>query len=313
MIRRRVTLLVFLMVLFSSLFPLGSRSFGEDPLWLMLEKGRKAVREGELGEALTIFHSALGRAEEEGQLLPEADLWLGYIFEQEGEWRLAEEQYRKVLDQKGFLYIPEEAFTVLYRLAGIYENSSRYGSYEATLKEILALNRNEPGQQGIDPRVVAREEAMYRLFLRDGMDKLFTLYRDDNRKYQMAYQKLGVFSYRTGLYRESVRYLIQALITPVTNLVEQRRREEYKYQFTSMSTLLPPVLDDPDLAAYLRETSAAESLYYLGAALYAYGEIARSQEVWRLLILFPETEPYRRRALRQLTAPFVEPLLLPQD
>ena len=230
-----------------------------------------------------------------------------------GNGQLAEEQYVKALNQKEFLYVPEDAFTILHRLARIYENSSRYGFYEASLRQILGLNRHEPGQGKVDPGVVAREEAMHRLFIRGGLDKLFSLYREDDRRYQMAYQKLGVFNYRTGLYQESIRYLIQALMTPVTNLVNFQRERDHKYSYTTMEALLGPTLENQDLESYLGETRVAESLYYLGAALYAYGEILRAEEVWRLVLLFPETEPLRGRARRQLANPFVEPLLLPQE
>ena len=300
--------LIFLMAV---LLPLKAQSPGEEPLWLVMERGRRAVRQGELGEALTIFRGALGRSRKMGRPLPEAELWMGYIFEEEGEWQLAEKQYLESLEHKDFLYNLEDVFTILHRLARIYENSSQYGSYEASLKKILELDRQDPGK--IDPGVVAREEAMYRLFVREGMDKLFTLYREDEKKYQLAHQKLGVFSYRTGLYRESILYLLKALISPVTNLVDFQMKEDPGYEFTAMAALLPSALEEKALASYLRETRAAESLYYLGAALYAHGEALRAQEVWRLLLFFPTTELFRERARRQLLSPFVEPLLLPQE
>lgn len=293
--------------------PLFSQIYQDEPDWLLLERGRMAVRAGELGTALTYFRTVQGRADDEGRAHPEADLWIGYIFEQEGEWSLAEEQYRRVLENREALYVPEDAYTVLYRLAGIYERSSRYGSYEGVLKQILTLDRTVPGSNQLDPRVVERQEAIYRLFLRDGLNKLFILYREDRRKYQMAYTKLGVFTYRTGLYRESIQNLLQALMTPVTNLVEQIRLKDFSYQFAEMEELIPRALENPVFSAYLQEAFVPEILYYLGASLFAYGEIGRADEVWRLLLLFPDQEPFRARAVRQLSSPFVEPLLVPQE
>ena len=301
--------LVFLVILPS----LSSQVYQDEPDWLLLERERMAVSAGELGTALTLIRTVQGRADDEGRAHPEADLWIGYIFEQEGEWALAEEQYRRVLENRDALYVAEDAFTVLYRLAGIYEKSSRYGSYEGVLKQILTLDRAVPGSNQLDPRVVERQEAVYRLFLRDGMNKLFILYREDRRKYQMAYTKLGVFTYRTGLYRESIQNLLQALMTPVTNLVEQVRLKDFSYQFAEMEELIPRALESPEFSSYLQETFVPEILYYLGASLFAYGEIGRADEVWRLLLLFPDHEPYRARAVRQLSSPFVEPLLVPQE
>ncbi len=303
----------FLLLLFILAAGASAQVYQDEPDWLLLERGRMAVREGELGTALTFFRTVQGRADDQNRPHPEADLWIGYIFEQEGEWALAEEQYKRVLENRDFLYVPEDAFIVLYRLAGIYEKSSRYGSYEGVLKQILTLDRTVPGSQSLDPRVVERQEAVYRLFLRDGLNKLFILYREDRRKYQMAYTKLGVFSYRTGLYREAISHLLQALMTPVTNLVEQIRLKDFSYQFAEMEELIPRALEDPLFAEYIQETFVPEILYYLGASLYAYGEIGRADQVWRLLLLFPDQEPYRARAVRQLSSPFVEPLLVPHE
>lgn len=301
--------ILILILLTSLIFSISAQA--ADPIWLLLERGRQAVRSGELGEAFTIFRQIQAQGVEDGILYPEADLWLGYIFEQEGEWGLAEAQYQKVVDNRSSLYIKDDVFTVLYRLANIYETSSRYGQYESTLKDILDLGK-PPEDVAIDPFEVAKDEAMYRVFIRDGFDKLFLLYREDERKYQLANQKLGVFSYKTGLYRESVHYLIQALTTPITNMINKLRANDYSFEFSGTEDLFTMAIEDKDLSDYMNETHVAESLYYLGASLFAYGELARSEEIWNLLLIFPRQYTYRQRAIRQLSSPFIEPLLLPQ-
>jgi len=311
--RTERTILIISMIL-AFLLPVslpGLQAGEEAPLWLKLEEARNALRDRELGTALQIYREILGDAEENGKTVPEAEMGLGYIFEQEGELELARVQYQRALDHADGLYVPEDRFTILYRLAGIYSRSLQYGRYEQTLRTILALGSGTSG--GPDSQALAYQEAMYTVLLRNGPDKLFTLYRKDERNIQRAYGELGLYCYRTGLYREAVRNLIPSLVTPLTNAVSYRRDRDFEYEYTRLDRFIGESFGDPFLANYLAETDFLKNLYYLGASLYASGYQTLAREIWTALLAGPAADPWRDRAVRQLNEPFVEPLLTPQN
>ncbi|MBI9100879.1 MAG: hypothetical protein JEY99_00575 [Spirochaetales bacterium] len=289
------------------LFSLDDRE--ETPDWLMIERGRQAIIDRELGDALRIFRSILGNAANEGRMVPEAEMWLGYIFEQEGETELAVQQYNRALDHADILYVMEDKYTILYRLANLYEAIYQYGKYETLLKRIIT----EGSADEVEPEasLIYLQEAMFNALMRDGIDKLFILYRKNEKKLQPAYSKLGLYHYKTGLYREAVRNYISSLITPVTNVVDYQRNLDFTYEYTTLSEFLFDSLSDPVLSDYLEEVGFVQDLYYLGASLFGTGNTGMSREIWMAILHSAPDSTWKERANRQLTDPFIEPLLIP--
>ena len=303
---------LFIFILTAPFFGLSALNGSDDlPEWLLLEKGRQAVIDRELGDALQIFRTIQSKASEENRFVPEADMWIGYIFEQEGETEIAITQYERALEHQDSLYIEEDKFTILYRMANIYESIYQYGKYEQILKRII--NEGSSSRQGPDTSLIYQQEAMFNVLLRDGIDKLFILYRKDERKLQPAYSQLGLYHYRTGLYRESVRNYIASLITPVTNVIAYQRDKEFTYQYTNLEDFLQENLNDPLMAAYLQEVGVIKDLYYLGASLYAMGSNGPARYIWLALLHGSPNSVWRDRANRQLTEPFIEQLLTPSN
>lgn len=280
-----------------------------EPAWLTIERGRKAIREGDIDVALSIFRSELGRGVAEDTPKPEAEFWIGYIFELEGELELAERQYLRALERKNHLYSPEDAYTILYRLAFLYEMMYKYGSYEATLTQVLDMSLEEQsGEISSD-----RGELMYSLLEREGLNRVLLLYRSGAEIGQVAFRRLGKFYYQTGRYRESIVVLLDSLVISVSTLIEHIREHNREYEFISLETLLFEIEGSKLFSSYLSESGFSENLYYLAASLFAQGEVRRSREVWSILLYLPEGNFFREKAVQQLAEPYIEPLLFPQD
>ncbi len=278
------------------------------PRWLMLEKGKQAILDRELGDGLRIFRSILGDASTRGESVPEAEMWLGYIFEQEGEKELAVEQYNRALDNSDALYVKEDKFTILYRLANLYESTYQYGKYEQTLNRIINADSED---SGADATNLLIQEAMFNVLLRDGVDKLFILYRKDERKLQPAFSRLGLYHYKTALFREAVRNLISTLITPVTNTVEYMRLQDFEYEYTNLSDFILDSRDEPYISDYLNEVMFIKNLYYLAASMHGLGRTEQAKYIWRAIVRNAPDSGWRDRSNSQLTEPFIEPLLTP--
>ena len=74
----------------------------QQPPWILLEHGRSAFERRDLTAAL----DALLDAVEADNEYPEAEFWLGRIYEAQGQLILAEEQYRRALDLSLYLRVP---------------------------------------------------------------------------------------------------------------------------------------------------------------------------------------------------------------
>ncbi|MDR1894682.1 MAG: hypothetical protein LBQ61_08390 [Spirochaetales bacterium] len=278
------------------------------PLWLRLEEAKQALRDRQLGEAVYIYRDILSRAEKRGETVPEAEMGLGIIFKEEGELELARLQFLSAWEHAGQLYVPDDRYTILYHLADIYSLTYQFREYEKVLLQIIALGTGT--ENSLNPEIVAYHEAMYLGLLRNGPDRVFVLYRRNLENIQNACSALGLYYYRTGYYRESLRNLIAAAVSTVTVAVEFKRQEVFDYEFTTLSAFILQCRRDPGLAAYLGESRFYENIYYLGAALFALGEVSRARETWdSLASALDFGDPLRDRTLGQLNSPYVEPLL----
>ena len=87
------------------------------PPWLILEYGRKAFGEMELGVAFRYAREAI---EKQGMFYPEAEILIGDVFRAEGNTDLARRQYEKALENARQLYVLNEKYKILYKLADIH-------------------------------------------------------------------------------------------------------------------------------------------------------------------------------------------------
>ena len=111
------------------------------PGWVLYEKGLFLYEQGKLDQALEYFNLSA----KSGSLTPEANYSIGRIYEEEGDYLLAEKQYDKALEDARFLYIPEQKWSIYYSLAGIYLNRDEYDRYEQMLLSVLM--KSSPGMK----------------------------------------------------------------------------------------------------------------------------------------------------------------------
>ena len=269
------------------------------PTWLLIERGREAFELGEYGLASRVFREVISRE----KVSPDAEMWLGIIFEQEGEYLLAEKQYLKVLEYKNQLYMNEEEFTILNRLSEIYEKTNEYGKYEKTLLTII-----EKDEEYRDNFKILY--AMNDVLKERGLDKLFELYRFKKNKFNKARTELGIFYYRTGRYSDAQINLVVSIMSILTTGFDYIYDKTYTYEYTDFETHIESMLDEPVLKEFIDSNNLFMTLYYLAASLYAEGYLETSAELWEIISVYDEPgSTWRIRSERQLQAPFIEPII----
>ncbi len=271
------------------------------PAWLLLEQGKQAFHNRNFGTALALFRESIAVGGE----TPEADAWIGQVFEEEGELNLAVDQYKRALALKQQFVVREDALTIRYALANIYFETNEYGKYEVALREIVAEDN-----YFTNPDLGGMRDAMLRILRSGGFDRLMLLYRLTDLRTLAAHSELGAFMYRTGRYRDATLNLAFSTITDFTTAIEELRRIDPDFEFTSIHDLLARSLKDPRLASYFASAHLYRDLYYLAASLFASGIAGRAQEIWTLDIDYaPKESPWRQRSVVQNRNPFIEPIL----
>ena len=291
------------------LCPLPSIVFAQDgdaePSWLLLELGKRAYDDREYGEALFLFRKVIGSGN--GASVPgssEAEMWIGRIFTQEGEYALAEKQYQRALENLELFYAPGNELTTRYLLSELYARQDEYGSYERVLAEIVA--RDEVFGKSETPAMM---ENLRKTLLDRGFDKVIELYRLGDPGLVRARLELGEYRYLTGAPEEAVDDLLIGAVTVVSETVAYLRNKDPEYAYSAFPTFVRRAYRWENSREYIAEAELFRIMYYLGASLHAAGYPGPANGVWELVASISDSGVWFDRAIRQLNNPYQEPLL----
>lgn len=272
----------------------------KDPPWLLLDLGKRAYRQKDFGQALDYFRTAIDR----GGTTPEAEMWIGRVFEEEGELDLAETQYQRALSDASQFQIPGEATTIRYDLARIYNNTNQYGKYEVMLKKIVALDKEYSDHQESFTR-----QSMVRVLKTDGLNKLLVLYRLHNKETLQAHSELGELYYKTGRYSDAIMNLTFSVITIFTVAIDAYKSADPTYDFSTLDNLFLMASKDSRINDYLASTHIFRTLYYLASSLYAAGSTDRADAIWKLIMRHSPMDEWYLRSDAQIDSPHIEPIM----
>ena len=303
--------------------------FAADPPWVLLERGKVAFEERDLTTAL----DRLLEAVEADNAYPEAEYWLGRVYEAQGQAILAEEQYRRAIDLSIYLRVPDDVIEYRYSLALLLlgRGSPRQLEAEAMLHALA----DEEGASR--PATISMEHQYMEILTGTGPDELLYLYREELTWSLRARRLLGEMAWNDSRYRTSLLESTRVVMSMLSTAAEayRGRYPEWRFDIDAEADRAQPdrdvrysggadgtiylvdsVLNEmPDVAAWLSDEGFWSQVYLLAASLYAegYGETARS--VWTILVdEDPLTGTYSGRseagtwgrlAARQLEEPFI--------
>ncbi|MBA7530696.1 hypothetical protein ES705_22906 [subsurface metagenome] len=299
MVFRACTLLFTIILLTGALD--AQESDNDPPYWLLFEKGKYEFERGELGRALMFFQQAREKA---GGNYPQAEVAIGDIFFNGQEYSLAEEFYKKAYEHRQAFLTQQEKYGVLLKLALLYENMSAYKQMEDQLLEIIRD----------DPYFSDKAYSRYRIFLsdlfkKDGLDQMLRYYRIDIIFSQEAHSRLSYFYYRTGNNSKSILHALYAINAVLSRAIEEIRKEDPEYQFTSIGKLLLLAPERDNILRLFYGSDIFRTLYYLAGASFVAGFKTRAWQVWRLIADTPLALEYAVLSAKQLNSPWVEPYI----
>jgi len=300
-VRRRRTAITLVCVLAVLCGAATAAAAQGEPAWVAYERGRQAFRAGEFGEAVRMFRGAIER----GGPYPEAEAAIGEVYLVEGSLGLAERQFQRAIRQRGALAVPEDEFSLWYRLAEVYELLENPRAYELALREVV-----ERDERYRDDEYSSEREGYRRVVREEGLDRLLVLYRQPDDFARKAHALLGEHYLRTGNYGRAVEHLLFAAIKVLSELIEIELERDPRYEFSSVSALLDRVEQRRETREYLGETGLYRMIYYLGSALYGDDpSLTTARVIWETVSEREAAGDWARRAAEQVADPTLEPLI----
>lgn len=301
----------------------------QEPPWILLERAKSAYESRDLTQAMEMLLDAV----EQENDYPEAEFWLGRVYEAQGQSVLAEEQYRRALNISLYLRVPEDAILYQYALAEliIQRDSERRLEAETILNRIIN-DETPPGEAEI-----ALDHKYIDLVSSQGLDELIYLYRNEIHSSLKARRMLGESAWASGRYRtsllQSTRCVMSMLSTAAADyrdkypnwrfdidLVEDAKNPDRDVRYPGKTDGTVDLLDRvsqerPETTEWLISEGFWPQLYMLGASLYAMGFEDAADSVWSIMVMKDpltgringreDADSWGLLAVRQLESPFI--------
>lgn len=275
-------------------------SFADKPAWVLFEDGKKEFHNNELGKSFKIFRTCLDKK----SIFPEADYWIGLIYEKEGEYQLALQQFQKALNNKSALLTRDDYIKIHYSIAGIYETKRMYNKFEQELITITNQNKSFA-----DHEQLKYKSSVIKTFETRGINNALELYRINVNNAYDAHRQMGIFYYRTGQYYNALMHLSYAALSASSSIIRHFQKKDPDYKFTTFNEILKLAEKDKQTKRFLVESKVYQVYYYLAAALYARGHSIQARDIWWEILKFNETGIWGSKSHLQYQKPYIEPLL----
>ncbi len=255
------------------------------PLWLRMDEAVQLVESGESGEAIYAFRKIL----EDVPGNPEAEMWLGLIFDKENEYELSIRYLELALEHKKQLVILEDQYRILYRLADIHLKAGDPSAYVDNLYNVIEFSEEKIQNNNL-------KNAMLNVLKERGYDKFIELYRPEKRISLKAYSLLGKYYFKKENWGIALEYLMQATGSIITSCIEEIKRLNPDYNFLidestdkSLENVFDLVNNTPALKEYFKSNSFYEYYYYLGKTLIQLGHEESGSYILEKIYIRPET------------------------
>ena len=281
------TLITVILLLIIPLGVLAAQDLDETnaPTWMLMELGEKAYREKEFGEALRLFRVAKGRV----GIYPEADMWIGLVFEADAEIELAIRQLEMAYSYRDQLYILDDKYTLLYKLADLNRKAGNNLAVENWLNEIV--------RDDLDFGSV-KMEVLVRILLERGLDEVVTLYRFSPDFSLRAHMELGAFLYESGRNPQAINHLLFAIVAVYSRSISFLRAEDPEYAFETTGSFLSLAGEYRELNRYFETSGLFPAIYVLARSLKDTGYDTAADSLLRIVIEFGNDPALIRRARR---------------
>ena len=241
----------------------------DTPAWILFQRGMHLYTQRSYGEAFRLFRVVTTRSEH-----PEAEYWIGRIFENEGQSTLALRQFERALEIAYKADSDEFHVAVLLSIADIYKKQERFDLYEATLSRII---NDVKIDARASTRTPSRIDMDYERVLSDrlldlGLDRVIYFFRYELDALITPYGDLGVHYFKSEKDRDAIRKLISSVTIILSRLIDVHREYNPHFEYSSVRNLFSLSERDQRMREYMIGTGLYEYLFFLALALDSIGQ-----------------------------------------
>jgi tetratricopeptide (TPR) repeat protein len=246
---------------------------------------------------------------------PEAELWIGETYLAEGEFALALKQFEKAFILRSLFENPGFVVELSYKIAAIRRTRQEYNEMERTLLSIISTDTLWNGAGGnktptdTEKQDTFAKQAMIRTLENSGINHFLTMYRYGYMESEKAHRLLGYYLYSSGRHDKAWEHLMFSFLIQNTLIIDEIKRGQYDFTFTSLETLVVEINRRPFLSKYTEENDYYKTAYYLAASLYGHGKTNSARDIWRFLSTQSGAGEWQVRAAAQYRSPYIEKII----
>lgn len=230
---------------------------------------------------------------------PEALFLEGDIYSAEGEFELALEYYAKAWENSQYFDIPDEKYSLLYRIADLADFMDDTEKKEQALllvaagDPVFALPGKETGM------LLSMKKNLQQ---KNSLESFFLLYRHDKWFALKAYHDLAEYYFKVegGTMERAFTCSMLASTIIVTKLSNALYDREVEWRYTDFRNLLKTVSRHPEILKWMDENKCWESFLLFGDILKLRSNESLALELFEVLSETAVNEDIRVSALRRL-------------
>ncbi len=252
-----------------------SSSFSEEkgePEWVLFQKGMYLYRNKDFSGAFKYFRKATEKME-----YPEAEYWIGRIFDNEGEQNLALKQYERALDYSWKAESKDFYASVLLEMSNIYQKQKNYILYHDVLEQLInEIKKNSAVSDDYETILSER--------LKDnGLDKMVYYFRHEGDALIKPYGEMGVYYFSHARESIALKYFASAITIISSELIAMHREYDPQYTYIDYRKLFTESENDEKKIFYLKETNFYKYFFYLALTLENIGIRDQSAYIFSML------------------------------
>lgn len=222
---------------------------------------------------------------------PEVYVMMARILEIEGEFELAERNYKIALEQSVSFGSDTSIYEIYYFLIELYiRTDNREGLAKAfgELNSYNAFLNSDRGKTFIND--------IYASFRKNGLDKTMELYRRTGDSFLKSYRLAGDRYTESEDYESAIRYYLLHIVASLSVLMEEIPNVAYTDTGMSVESVLAEALRNDYMLRFMTSVDLFGTFYRMGEALYLSGDWQNAQNFFWLTARYSPEAEYREKA-----------------
>lgn len=216
---------------------------------------------------------------------PEADFLIGKIYCLEGEYEIAYKYFFQAYENSANLDVPDEKYSILYKLADVSKILNKDDKYEEFL--LLILSQSSEFKDESLKKSMLRTVASTKT---DCLEKFFTLYRASNYSLLKAYFSLSNFYIGQNEKEKALVTCQFGVITAYSKIVDVLKKRNADFEVTDIVSVFKEIALYPDIIQWGIENNVWEGFYNLADLTYANNDLIFCIQLFNVL---KDNEPER--------------------